>query len=43
MIDLSSNDDKRMESINSIETYASGRSKGLISEIEDIECNNIIK
>ena len=43
MIALSWNDDKRMESINSIETYAYGMSKGLISEIEYIECNDIIK
>ena len=39
----SSNDDKRMQSIGSIETYAYGRSKYLVSEKEDIKCNNIIK
>ena len=41
-IALSSNDDKRMQSIDSIETYAYGTSKYLISD-EDIKCNNIIK
>ena len=39
----SSNDDKRMESIDSIETYAYGISKDQISEKEEIECNNIIQ
>ena len=32
-----------MESIDSIETYAYGTSKDLISEKGDIKCNNIIK
>ena len=32
-----------MESIDSIETYAYGTSKDLISEKEDIKCNNKIK
>ena len=32
-----------MESIDSIETYAYETSKDLISEKEDIKCNNIIK
>ena len=41
-IALSSNDDKRMQSIDSIETYAYGTSKDLVSEIEEIKCNNII-
>ena len=40
---LSSNDDKRMQSIDSIETYAYGTSKDLKSEKEEIKCNNIIK
>ena len=31
-IALSSNNDKRMQSIDSIETYASGTSKDLVSE-----------
>ena len=42
-ISLSSNDDKRMKQIDSIETYAHGASKDLISEREEIKCNNIIK
>ena len=37
------NDDKRMESIDSIETYAYGTSKNLVSEKEEIKCSNIIK
>ena len=40
---LSSTDDKRMQSIDSIETYAYGMSKDLVSEKEEIKCNNIIK
>ena len=40
---LSSNDDKRVQSIDSIETYAYGTKKDLISETEEIKCNNIIK
>ena len=39
----SSNDDKIMQSIDSIETYAYGTSKVLVSEKEEIKCNNIIK
>ena len=42
-IALSLNDDKRMESIDLIETYAYGTSKYLVSEKEEIKCNNIIK
>ena len=38
---LSSNDDKRMQSIDSIETY--GMNKNLVSEKEEIKHNNIIK
>ena len=40
-IALSSNDD--IDSIDSIETYAYGTSKVLISEKEEFRCNNIIK
>ena len=36
-----SNDNKRMQSIDSIETY--GTSKDLLSNKEKIKCNNIIK
>ena len=32
-----------MQSINSIETYAYGMSKVLVSEKEEVECKNIIK
>ena len=42
-IALSSNDDKRMQSIDSLETYAYGTSKDLVSETKEIKCNNIIK
>ena len=42
-IALSSNDDKRMQSIDSLETCAYGTSKDLVSETEEIKCNNIIK
>ena len=40
---LSWNDDKRMESIDSIKTYAYGTSKNLVSEKEEIKCSSIIK
>ena len=42
-IALSSNDEERMQSIDLIETYAYGTNKDLISEKEEIKCNNIIK
>ena len=42
-IALCSNNDKGMQSIESIETYAYGTSKDLVSEKEEIKCNNIIK
>ena len=40
---LSSNDAKRMQSIDSLETHAYGTSKDLVSQKEEIKCNNIIK
>ena len=40
---LCSNDDKRMQSIDSIETYACRTSKDLVTEKEEIKCNNITK
>ena len=40
---LSSSDDKRMQSIDSIETYAYGTSKDLICKEENIKRNNIRK
>ena len=42
-IALSSNGDKRMQSIDLIEKYAYGTRKYLVSEREDIKCNKIIK
>ena len=42
-IALSSNDDKRMQSIYLIETFAYGMSKDLVSEKEEIKCNKIVK
>ena len=42
-IALSSNDNKRMKSIDSIKSYAYGTSKDLVSETEGIKCNNILK
>ena len=42
-ITSSSNYDKRMQSIDSIETYAYATSKNLISDKEEIKCSNIIK
>ena len=32
-----------MQSIDSIETYAYGTSKDLVSDKEEIKCNNLIK
>ena len=40
---LNSNDDKRMQSIDFIETYAYKTSKDLVGDKEEIKCNNIIK
>ena len=40
---MSANDGKRIQSINSIETYAKGTSKDLVCEKEEIKCKNIIK
>ena len=42
-IALSSNDDKKIQSIDSIETYAYGMGKDLVCKKEEIECNNTIK
>ena len=43
MTALSSNDDKRMQSIDSIQTYAYETSKDLVSDKDEIKCNNIVK
>ena len=40
---LSSDDDKIMQSIYFIETYAYGTGKGLVSEKEEIKCKKLIK
>ena len=42
-IALSSHDDERMQSIDSRERYACGTNEDLVSEKEEIKCNNIIK
>ena len=42
-IGLSSNDDKRMQSIDSIETYPYKMNKNLVCKKEEIKCNNRIK
>ena len=42
-IALISNDDKRIQSIDLIETYAYGTKKVLVSDKEEIKCSNIIK
>ena len=41
-IALNANEDKRTQSINSIETHAYGMSKDLVCKKEEIICNNII-
>ena len=43
LVALSSNDDERMQSIDSTETYSYGTSKYLVSEKEEIKCSNAIK
>ena len=40
---LRSNDDKRIQSIDSVETYAFGTSKDIVCQKEEIKCNNIIR
>ena len=42
-IALSANDNKRIQSIDSIETYAYGISKDPVCKEEEIKCNNVIK
>ena len=42
-ITLSSDHDKRIKSIDSIETYAYGISKNLVSDKEEVKCNNTIE
>ena len=42
-IALSSNDDKRIQSINSIETYAYGMNRDVVYNKVEIKCNNIMR
>ena len=42
-IALNAQDDKQMQSIDSIETYPYGTRKDLVCRKEEIKCNNIIK
>ena len=42
-IALSSNDDKIIQSIDSIETYAYGANNDPVIEKDEIKCNSIIK
>ena len=42
-IALSSNDNKRMQTVDSTETYAYGMSKDLVTLKEEIKCSSIIK
>ena len=42
-ITCSTNDDKIIHSVDLIETYAYGTTKDLVSEKEDVKCNNITK
>ena len=37
------NDDKIMQSIDSIETYAYGINKDVVRKKKEIKCNNVIK
>ena len=41
-IALTSNDETRMQSMNSIETYAYGAIKNVICKKEKLKCNNIM-
>ena len=42
-IALNAQDDKKIQSIDSIETYPYGTRKDLVCRKEEINCNNIIK
>ena len=42
-IALNPNDDKRMQLIDFIETYAHGKSRHLVCKKEEVKCNNVIK
>ena len=43
MIALISNNDKKIQSIDSVETYVHEINKGLVCKKEEIKCDNIIK
>ena len=40
---MSASDDKRIQSLDSLETYAHGMIKNLVCKKEEIKCDNIIK
>ena len=40
---MSTNDNERIQSIDSIETYANGTKKNLVCKREEIKCNNMTK
>ena len=40
---MSTNDNERIQSIDSIETYANGTKKNLVCKTEEIKCNNMTK
>ena len=40
---MTDSDNKRIQSIDSVETYAYGTRKYLVCKREEIKCNNIIK
>ena len=42
-IALSSNDDKRMQAIDSVEMYVYGMNKELVWKKEKLKCNSMIK
>ena len=42
-ISLSSNVDERIQSIDSMDTYAYGTSKDLVIKKKEIKCNSVIK
>ena len=42
-IAFNANDGKRIQSIDSIETYSYGTSKHLVCKKEEIKCNDVIK
>ena len=43
MVTFSANDDKKMQSTDSQETYTYGTNNNLVSKEGEIKCNNVIK